>query len=263
MANELITTEQYSFEIMQEKMQSVLDYKEELGSDYKPEFASAKTPSGGLTVWSIKADKDDDDPEVVKTIEGVIIHAHRMNAYWSSPMGQGENKAPDCRSFDGVTGTDYNGCKHSCADCEHNQYGSGANGRGKACKNSRVLYVLRPDGVLPIRITLAPTGNKPYDKYVENLLIPKKRGQKPKRLKEVITSIGLKRVPGTASGTDYSVPTFTKIGELDDTSKVCVETYADELIAAATRQLQDEVTGQDAGQTEFVEVDAHAEELPF
>ena len=87
------------------------------------------------------------------------------------------------------------------------------------------------------------------------------------RPKDVITAIGLKRIPGTASGQDYSVPTFTVINPLDEESRICVSAYADELVAAATQQLQDEVTqqesGQNAGQNGFVEVDANDDKLPF
>lgn len=262
MANELMVVK-YDLDAMQGAQDLLQVLQEELGGDdYHPEFPTAKTPSSGMTAWSIKATKDDEDPEITKTIEGVIVHAHKTNAYWKDSLDAGGNAQPDCRSLDGVTGIDTDGFKQNCATCPHNQFGSDANGRGKACKNSRVLYVLRQDDFLPIKLTLAPTGNKYYDKYVENLIIPKKRGQKPKRPKDVMTKIGL-RVETSGSGQKYSVPTFECIGDLDDASKAAIKGYAASLVSAATAMQEHDApqTAQKPAGQAFVEV--KDEKLPF
>lgn len=261
MANELMVVK-YDLDAMQGAQDLLTVLQEELGSDVQPEFPTAKTPSSGMTAWSIKATKDDEDPEITKTIEGVIVHAHKTNAYWKDSLDAGGNAQPDCRSLDGVTGVDIDGFKQNCATCPHNQFGSDANGRGKACKNSRVLYVLRPEDFLPIKLTLAPTGNKYYDKYVENLIIPKKRGQKPKRPKDVMTKIGL-RVETSSGGQKYSVPTFECIGDLDDDSKLAIHRYAGSLVSAATAMQEHDAaqSPQKPAGDGFVEV--NDEKLPF
>ena len=261
MANELMVVK-YDLDAMQGAQELLQVLQEELSDDYHPEFPTAKTPSSGMTAWSIKATKDDEDPEITKTIEGVIVHAHKTNAYWKDSLDAGGNAQPDCRSLDGVTGIDSDGFKQNCATCPHNQFGSDANGRGKACKNSRVLYVLRQDDYLPIKLTLAPTGNKYYDKYVENLVIPKKRGQKPRRTKDVMTKIGL-RVETSSGGQKYSVPTFECVGDLDDDSKAAIRGYADSLVSAAAAMQEHDApqTAQKPVRDDFVEVNDPS--LPF
>lgn len=214
-----------------------------------------------MTVWSIKADKDDNDPEITKTIDGVIVYSHKSNAYWENSLDAGGGAQPDCRSADGVTGMDKDGNIRMCADCPYNQFGSDG-GRGKACKNSRVLYVLRQDCMLPIKVMLAPTGNKPFDKYVESLVIPKKKGQRPRRTRAVVTRIGLK-VETSAGGQKYSLPTFECIGDLDDTSKDLIQGYAEGLKATATKMNapKPQQSASDGSKTDFVEV--NDKDLPF
>ena len=61
----------------------------ELGADYRPDFAFCKTPSSARTVWDIMASDDDTDPEMAKTIEGVILHAHKNYAWWANKLDSG------------------------------------------------------------------------------------------------------------------------------------------------------------------------------
>ena len=86
--------------------------------------------------------------------------------------------------------------------------------------------------MLPIRIDLAPTGNKPYEKYVDQLLIPRKKGQRPMRPNQVVTRIGLK-VETNAAGTRYSVPTFECVGAVPDEARAPLMAMAENLKAAA------------------------------
>ncbi len=242
MANELAIVN-YSIDALAMGVEAMNNLYEELGADAQPEFATAKTPSSGMTAWSIKAFKDDDDPEITKAIEGVIVHAHKTNAWWKDDLDQAGGQMPDCRSNDGVTGIDTEGVRHACADCPHNKFGSDG-GRGKACKNSRVLYVLRQGDILPIKVTLAPTGNRPYDKYVESLIIPKKRGQKPMRPAHVITKISLK-CETSAGGQKYSLPVFECVGMLDEDARLNIADYAAGLIRAAEQPVFTEVDPAD------------------
>lgn len=230
MANELAIIN-YDLEALADGAMALQAFQEELGADARPEFATAKTPSSGMTAWSIMAHKDDDDPEIVKSIEGVIVHSHKTNAYWAEAMDAGSGVLPDCQSKDGVTGYDsQTNSAHDCASCPLNKFGSDG-GRGKACKNSRVVYLLRDGDILPIRVMLAPTGNKPYDKYIESLMIPKKRGQRPMRPAHVITKISLK-TETSQGGQKYSVPVFECVGVLSDDVRANISDYAKSLIAA-------------------------------
>ena len=242
--NELTVVQNFDIAAASGVDQLMHDLREELGADYRPDFAFAKTPSQGMTAWQIKTSDEDEDPEIAKTIEGVILYSHKNFAWWSDRLDDGDgNSQPDCRSNDGVTGIDTEGVRHACADCPHNKFGSDG-GRGKACKNSRVLYVLRQGDILPIKVTLAPTGNRPYDKYVESLIIPKKRGQKPMRPAHVSTKISLE-CETSAGGQKYSLPVFECVGMLDEDARLNIADYAAGLIRAAEQPVFTEVDPAD------------------
>lgn len=75
-----------------------------------------------------------------------------------------------------------------CATCPKNQWQSGANGKGKACKNQRRLIVINSnftEGAEPMSLYVSPTGLKGWNAYV------KKLGQEQGKLPvQVITEIG-------------------------------------------------------------------------
>jgi len=59
-----------------------------------------------------------------------------------------------------------------CTACPQNQWGSAPRGKGKACKNSRLLAIVPFDniGEAPIwTISVSPTGIKRWDNYVKKL----------------------------------------------------------------------------------------------
>lgn len=225
--NEIAVVQSYDLTAIEDSAQIMADLKEELGADYRPDFAFAKTPSSARTVWDIKTSDDDEDPEMAKTIEGVILHAHKNYAWWKDKLDSGSGSGqPDCRSMDGITGIDQNGELRDCASCPYNKFGS--DGAGKACKNGRRVYIIREGDMLPIRIDLAPTGNKPYEKYVDNLLLPRKKGQKPMRPNQVVTRIGLK-VETNGAGTKYSVPTFECVGAVPGEARPALLKMAENL----------------------------------
>lgn len=229
--NEIAVVQSYDLTAVNDSANLMAELKSALGDDYRPDFAFAKTPSSARTVWDIKASADDEDPEMAKTIEGVILHAHKNYAWWAQGLDSGASSGmPDCRSQDGVTGMTQDGEILSCADCPRNKFGS--DGNGKACKNGRRLYVLREGDMLPIRIDLAPTGNKPYEKYIDGLLIPRKKGQRPMRPHQVITRIGLK-IETNQAGTKYSVPTFELVGAVPDEARGPLMTLSQQLKEAA------------------------------
>ena len=230
MANELAIVSTMDLDTLMTGSGMLTALREELGEDAQPSFAFAKMPSQGMTSWQIKVDEDDDDPEIVKSIEGVILLAQRNNAYWPDSIDNGGDRQPVCRSSDGLRGVDSEGCVHACAGCPQNKFGSDGK-RGKACKNSVKLYILRDGLPLPMILHISSTGINPYNKYVENLLLPKKRGQVPMRPVQVVTRIGLK-TEQNADGIKYSKPTFEAIGKLDDTTRDAVRCIADQLAEA-------------------------------
>lgn len=60
----------------------------------------------------------------------------------------------------------------SCNTCLMNQFGSAANGKGKACKNSYLLATVNPDGDAEdpiLALSVSPSGLKRYASYVRTL----------------------------------------------------------------------------------------------
>lgn len=90
-----------------------------------------KIPGGGNLQFEIRSD-DPDNPDYERKLVGVILYHHLANAYWPEGSEYDDNVPPFCQSFDGKQG--YGEPGGVCAACAFNQFGSTANGSGKACK---------------------------------------------------------------------------------------------------------------------------------
>lgn len=136
-------------------------------------------PAGGARYWQIESD---DGNQPVTAIEGIIIHKGSPRAFWQKSIEEtGGNTQPDCSSTDGIHGipgpegavkikTADNGTMSECATCPLNQFGSARNGRGKACQEKELLYVLLPDRVLPIVLQIPPTSLRSLHDYMVKLV---------------------------------------------------------------------------------------------
>jgi len=142
---------------------------------------------------------DDGSPEPVKEIEGVILHHHATNSFYKEKY-TGGNNPPDCGSYDGKIGEGNPG--GSCGNCPYNQFGSGDNGNGKACKNKRRIFILREGEVFPIMLSL-PTGSlKEFTNFVRRLVT------KGKRSHTLVTKISLKKAT-SSTGIQFSQAVFS------------------------------------------------------
>ncbi len=181
-------------------------------------FERIKIPAGGMTVFEIPGENPD-SPETVKEFSAVILHHHPLNAYYKDKYTGGSNP-PDCGSFDGVIGTGNPGGE--CTKCPYNKFGSGENG-AKACKNRRLIYLLREGEIFPLILSL-PTGSlKDYSRYIMRLLT------KGKKSNAVVTKFTLKKATNN-SGIAYSQAQFSVDRALTE------EEYA--LISGLTEQVK-------------------------
>ena len=115
-------------------------------------FTRIKIPGGGHLQFEIPSGNPD-VPDYAPYLEGVILYSHNSNAYWPEGSEYDDDQPPLCQSFDGKVG--YGEPGGTCADCVLNQFGSDGNNKGKACKNMRMLYLLRSGEYMPIQIALA------------------------------------------------------------------------------------------------------------
>ena len=164
--------------------------KEELAGDIdglQLGFQRVKIPSGGQVQFELPSD-DPDNPDYAKYLEGVIVYSHNANTYWPTGEDYDDNTPPACQSMDGKLG--YGDPGGICADCPYNRYGSDTKGtgRGKACKNQRVIYLLRSGEAIPIQLSLSPTSITPYTQFVNAAFVARRRG-----ICGSVVQIGLKK----------------------------------------------------------------------
>lgn len=194
-------------------------------------FDRVSIPAAGGQAFEVPGEMPG-ETDMVKDFSGVILFHHPMFTYYRERFSGGNN-APDCGSYDGITGVGNPG--GVCATCPLNQFGSGENG-GKACKNKRRIYVLREGELIPILLVL-PTGSmKEFAVYIKRLLA------KGKKSNSVVTKFSLKKVTN-ASGIAYSQAQFAVERVLTDEEMPFVQAMSDQVKAFATRVAYDDATG--------------------
>lgn len=104
------------------------------------------------------------EDEQVKTLTGHILLMHKANQWWEVPYDKRtaeDSPVPNCYSSDGLTpdGGDKVQCD-KCPMCKLNQFGTGKDEKGKACRNSIRFLFLQDGAVLPIIIVAPPTSLK-------------------------------------------------------------------------------------------------------
>lgn len=216
--NELaVTSENFNLQVLAGDMAEAI--AEELDG-VQIQFDKVKIPSGGGLAFEVPTD-DEDNPDIVKELVGVILWHHNINSYWQNEY-DGQNNQPDCASNDGKVGvlTETGECRN-CQKCHLNQFGSDSKGgRGKACKNMKRIYFLREGEPLPIILTLPPKSLAPFHDYISKKVV-----LKGMRCYQVITKITLKK-DDNDNGIVYSKAAFTAIGKLEDQKLEMAKQYA-------------------------------------
>jgi len=182
-------------------------------------FQRVKLPSGGQIQFELPTG-DPDNPDYAKYLEGIIVYSHNANSYWPTGEDYDDNTPPACQSMDGKQG--YGAPGGLCAACPYNRYGSDTKGtgKGKACKNQRILYLLRSGDLMPIQLSLSPTSIKPYSDFVNAAFLLRRRG-----VCGSLVRIGLKK---KSNGKDeYSVATFQRLYDFSGEELAKIRAYAD------------------------------------
>lgn len=190
-----------------------------------------KIASGGVQAFEVY-EPGEDEAEVAREVTGVIVLSHKANAYWDKKFGDSDDKTPVCSSLDGETGMHREtGEVQTCKECPYNQYGTADGGtrRGKACKNVRRLFILRPGDILPMILTIPPTGLAAFDKYRTRLVLMGKGAN------SVLTKITLKKETNK-DGTAFAAPAFEALQQLPPGEVARVAKYA-EMFAQSARKV--------------------------
>ena len=189
-------------------------------------------PSGGGRHWLVPASGGD---ESVQSIEGIIIHRAYPRSWWEQSVEESpNNRQPDCYSPDGVHG--WPGPKNAvridlkdggtaveCATCPLNVWGSGRNGRGKACQEKQLLFLIQPDSVLPMVVQAPPTSIPGIKEYMVQLV--DNRDFRP--YWQVVTRLELETVKGDLN---YSRILFSRAGSVDKRHVTKLQDYRERII---------------------------------
>lgn len=210
-----------------------VELAEVLADNFGPDGMSAgdlervRIPAGGGAAWEVPTLEG---IEPIKAIEGIILSWTSPRSFWSESIEMtGGDTPPDCFSDDGEFGQGVYGPGSDdnptgrCEDCPMNAWGSAAlNGssdsRGKACKEMRLLYVLRPGEVIPLAVQLPPTSIAPLRKYFLKL------ASAGLSYYSVVTKLELEQT--TSGGYRYSVVKPSMTLKLSDDQRSAAKAYS-------------------------------------
>ena len=160
-------------------------------------FDVVKSPSGGSTVFSVPGLSGE---EAEKELTGIILDYMTPRAYWatSDPV---EGMPPTCLSKDSLISADGKVCAH----CPCNDFGSkDGESNAKACKESVLLFLLRPGSVFPLLVRVPVTSKKLFLKYTTRLV------SRLTPLSSVVTKITLEKAT-SREGKPYALFHFDAV----------------------------------------------------
>lgn len=182
------------------------------------DLTRGKVPTGGMTAWVLPS--LDGEDEIVNNIDGVIVYHRNPRSYWKVSLDEsGGGVPPDCSSVDGKIGVGDPGGE--CAVCPFAQWGSkdGGSSRGQACKQMKLVFLLRPDALLPMALFLPPTSIRPVQQYLMGLA---SEGQ---HYSSVVTRFALEK-DKSQDGIEYAKVKLTRQGVLDDVQAAASREYS-------------------------------------
>ena len=163
-------------------------------------FDVVKSPSGGATVFSVPGIAGD---EAEKELTGIILDYTTPRAYWDTPDPV-EGTPPVCLSQNSIISHDGRACAH----CPNNDYGSkDGETNAKACKESVLLFLLRPDNIIPLLVRIPVTSKPRFLKYATRLL------STLTPISSVVTKITLEKATNK-TGKPYALFNFEAVGTL-------------------------------------------------
>ena len=185
-------------------------------------FDVVKSPSGGSTVFSVPGLTGD---EPVKELTGIILDYTTPRAYWTTPEPV-EGTAPDCASVNSIISTDGKACAH----CLYNDFGSkDGESNAKACKESVLLFLLRPNSIIPLLVRVPVTSKPRFLKYSTRLL------STLTPISSVVTKITLEKAT-SKQGKPYALFNFQTVGALSKEEAAQARTFGQqfmEIVSAA------------------------------
>ena len=163
-------------------------------------FDLVKSPSGSSTVFEVPGLTGN---EAKKELTGIVLDYTTPRAYWDTPDPV-EGTPPVCMSQNSIISHD----GKSCALCPYNDFGSkDGDSNAKACKESVLLFLLRPNSIIPLLVRIPVTSKPRFLKYSTRLL------STLTPISSVVTKITLEKAT-SKQGKPYALFNFQTVGRL-------------------------------------------------
>ena len=175
-------------------------------------FDIVKSPSGGSTVFEVPGLAGD---EPAKELTGIILDFTTPRAYWDNPDPV-EGTPPVCMSQNSIISYDGKACAH----CPYNEFGSkDGESNAKACKESVLLFLLRPNSIFPLLVRVPVTSKPRFLKYSTRLL------STLTPVSSVVTKITLERAT-SKGGKPFALFNFEAVSRLSPEEAANAKAYA-------------------------------------
>ena len=179
-------------------------------------FDVVKSPSGGATVFEVPGLAG---AEAGKELVGIILDYTTPRAYWDTPDPV-EGTPPVCMSRDSLISQD----GKICSRCPFDDFGSkDGESNAKACKESVLLFLLRPNSIMPLLVRVPVTSKPRFLRYMTRLvgtLTP---------LNGVVTKITLERATSKA-GKPYALFNFEAVSVLGPEEAAHARTFSEQFM---------------------------------
>ena len=179
-------------------------------------FDVVKSPSGGATVFEVPGLAG---AEAEKELVGIILDYTTPRAYWDTPDPV-EGTPPVCMSRDSLISQD----GKICSRCPFNDFGSkDGDSNAKACKESVLLFLLRPNIIMPLLVRVPVTSKPRFLRYMTRLvgtLTP---------LNGVVTKITLEKATSKA-GKPYALFNFEAVSVLSPEEAAHARAFAEQFM---------------------------------
>ena len=179
-------------------------------------FDIVKSPSGGATVFEVPGLSGN---EAEKELTGIVLDYTTPRAYWDTPDPV-EGTPPVCMSQNSIISHD----GKSCAMCPYNDFGSkDGESSAKACKESVLLFLLRPNSIIPLLVRVPVTSKPRFLKYSTRLL------STLTPVSSVVTKITLEKAT-SKQGKPYALFNFQTAGILSPEEAAQARTFGQQFM---------------------------------
>ena len=186
-------------------------------------FDLVKSPSGGSTVFEVPGLAGN---EAEKDLVGIVLDYTTPRAYWDTPDPV-EGTPPVCMSQNSIISHD----GKACALCPYNDFGSkDGDSNAKACKESVLLFLLRPNNIIPLLVRVPVTSKPRFLKYSTRLL------SNLTPISSVVTKITLEKAT-SKQGKPYALFNFQAVSTLSPEEAAQARAFGQqfmEIVNAAT-----------------------------